>query len=103
MRIDDVESADKNEEKPNKLFAGDSNWPNELEHVQKSEVVSEVTTNEAIFDADDDSDPPNCERQQYAQYIMSTISELPESRAKQAMLAIKLFLQKWPGYAAADA
>lgn len=102
MRIADVESANQTGEKPNKLVAIDLERLNEQEYVKESEVAPDVMTNAAIFDANDDSDPPNCERQQFAQYIMSTISELPESRAEQAILAIRLFLQKWPGYTAVD-
>lgn len=100
MRINDVECGEKHGEQPNKFIASDLDRPNE--EIKKSTVVSDVTTPAAIFDADDDGDPPKCERHQFAQYIMSTISELPESRAEQAMQAIQLFLQKWPGYVAAD-
>lgn len=45
----------------------------------------------------DDSDLPKCERQQFAQYILSAVELLPESSAAQAMTTIRLFLQNWTG------
>lgn len=69
------------------------------EEDKDSEVTPKVEDDDSD-DFDDDSDPPNCERPQFAQYVMSAISDLPESRAEIAMLAIKLFLEKWHGYAA---
>lgn len=45
-----------------------------------------------------DDDPPNCEREQFAEYIMTSISDLPEQSAVQAMAAIKVFLGKWTGF-----
>lgn len=59
---------------------------------------SDETTNVENSDTDDDNDPPSCERQQFAQYVMTCISELPEKNAAQAIATIKLFLQKWPGF-----
>lgn len=44
-----------------------------------------------------DSDLPECERQQFAQYILSAVELLPKSSATQAMTTIRLFLQNWPG------
>lgn len=75
--------------------------PNGYVGGHEEEKDSEVTPkmeddgSDGSDDSDDDSDPPNCERQQFAQYIMSTIGDLPESRAEQAMLAIKVFLKRW--------
>lgn len=54
-------------------------------------------------DADEDTDGgelPECERQQFAEYVMASIGDLPEKSAAQAMMTIKLFLQKWPRYSA---
>lgn len=48
----------------------------------------------------DDSDLPQCERLQFAQYIMSALGTLPEKNAKNAMMTIRMFLRQWPGYSA---
>lgn len=45
----------------------------------------------------DDNDLPICEREQFTQYILSAINELSENNALQAIKAIQIFLQHWPG------
>lgn len=81
----------------NEQIAGtDFNRPNEQVEIVEENVEIDVTTNAECIDADDDGDPPNCERKQFSQYIMSSISEISERSAVHAMLAIKLFLQRWP-------
>lgn len=100
-QIDDIKSEEKRPKKENEpITAADINRPNEqVENVEEN-IQIDVTPHAECIDADDDGDPPNCERKQFTQYIMSSISEISEHSAVQAMLAIKLFLQKWPGHRA---
>lgn len=74
------------------------------EKIRKAETPndSEVTANEECANEDegedaDDNELPECERQQFAQYVMASIGDLPEKSATQAMMTVKLFLQKWQG------
>lgn len=96
MRTEANESAENGSQHSNDFIR-----PNGYVGGHEEEKDSEVTPkmeddgSDGSDDSDDDSDPPNCERQQFAQYIMSTIGDLPESRAEQAMLAIKVFLKRW--------
>lgn len=92
------------------IIADDLERPNEQIENTGEQNNADVTPNEKHSDADDndndddddgegDADPPNCERHQFATYIMSSIGVLPEKSAAHAMAAIKLYFQKWPGYA----
>lgn len=98
MQTEGNESSERNSKQPGDLcrFNGHVGDPGEE---KKSEVTPKVEDYDSD-DSDDDSVPPNCERQQFASYVMSAIIDLPESRAEIAMQAIKLFLKKWHGCAA---
>lgn len=96
MQMNDVGSADFFHKRPDELIAGNSDRPNE--QIVKAEEQHNSANEE--YDDGDDSDPPKCERQQFTQYVMSSISDMSERSAVLAMKTIKLFLQKWPGYTA---
>lgn len=65
---------------------------------ETDELNSDETSTDSNEDADDDTDLPVCERQQFVQYVMDTIVNLPEKSAIRAIEAIGIFLQTWPGY-----
>lgn len=56
-----------------------------------------IEDNEEYADADD-SIPPNCEREQFAEYISSMIGDLSKDGAEKAMAAIRIFLENWAGF-----
>lgn len=66
---------------------------------------AEAPTDSEYESSSDDADsvdaeaPPVCEREQFVEYVMSTINELPQKSAEQAITAIRLFLERWPGFA----
>lgn len=68
-----------------------------MEDQQVEKTDSEEIDNGEYPDADD-SVPPNCEREQFAEYISSMIEDLSENGALQAMAAIRSFLQNWAGF-----
>lgn len=64
----------------------------ELNHPNGTNRTEDVKQNET--GNVDDSDLPKCEREQFAEYILSSLNQLSDEAALQAMMDIQNFIKK---------
>lgn len=89
--IDDSEATENDSKPPDDTLAAD--FALEFANIDEQNQPKALTPSTNGSMSADDTELPKCEREQFAKYILSSLNQLPDKKALQAMMGIKGFMK----------